>query len=198
MTQVQYAEFINEIFRRIGDEFGIRWNAPENPNHQLKRGDWSKEIKTGYVVEVRRKGYEPQEIGGLARNGLDPKSAEDIERELRNVLGRLVDLWEPTYWSLRFPINRRRIETAVGVWQSQLEGRAILSPSNDLALFDISFAQTGSNKSKKLQLFIPLADLSDDPKRNLDQLWDPIITFLESKLDSARVIFLNGKLERRD
>lgn len=198
MTQVQYAEFINEIFRRVGDEFGIRWSAPENPNHQLNRGDWNKEIRNAYVVEVRRKGYGPQEIGGLAPNGLDPKSAEDIEKELRNALGRLVELWEPTCWSLRFPINHRSIETAIGVWQSQLEGGPTLAPDNDLALFNISFTQTEANKAKRLQLLIPLADLGDDPNRNLDQLWDPLVSFLESKLDTAHVIFMNGNLERRD
>lgn len=177
MTQVQYAEFINEIFRRVGDEFGIRWHAPENPNHQLTRGDWSKEIRNGYVVEVRRKGCEPQEIGGLPPNGLDPKSAEDIQKELRNALGRLVELWERTYWALRFPINHRRIDIVVGVWQSQLEGGPTLAPDNDLALFDISFTQAESNEAKRLQLLIPLANLGDDPKGNLDQLWGPVTTF---------------------
>ncbi len=198
MTQVQYAEFIDAIFRQVGNEFGIRWNSPENPNHQLNRGDWSREIRNVYVVEVRRKGYEPREIGGLAPNGLDPKSAENIEEELITALCRFVELWEPAYWSLRFPINRRRIKTTFGVWLSRLEHGPILAADNDLALFDISFAQTESNKSKSLQLFIPLADLGDDPKRNLGQLWEPLKSFLESDVDSARVIFLDGTLQQRD
>lgn len=198
MTQVQYAEFIEAIFVRVGSEFGIRWHAPENPNHRLERGDWSKEIRNGYVVEVRRKGYESQEIGGMASNGLDPKSADDLERELRNVLYRFVEIWEPTYWSLRFPINRSRFETVYGVWRAGLEIGPILAADNDLALFNLSFRQTESNRDKSLQLFISLADLGDDPIQNLEKLRNPIIAFLESRDDAARVIFLNGRLEQRD
>lgn len=198
MTQIQYAELIEAILVRVGREFGIRWHAPENPNHQLQRGHWSKEIRNGYVVEVRRKGYESQEIGGMASNGLDPKSADDLERELRNVLYRFVEIWEPTYWSLRFPVNRSPFETAHGVWRATLEQGPILAADNDLAFFSLSFTHTELNRSKTLQLFIPLADLGDDPIRNLNQLKNPIIAFLESEDDAARVIFLNGRLERRD
>jgi hypothetical protein len=198
VTQIQFAEFIDSIFVRVGNEFGIRWHAPENPNHQLHRGDWSKEIRNGYVVDVRRKGYEAREIGGLGPNGLDPKSADDFERELRNVLCRFVEIWEPAYWSLRFPVNRSSFETAHGVWRATLEQGPILAADNDLAFFSVSFAHTELNRTKTLQLFIPLADLGDDPIRNLNQLKTPIIAFLESEDDAARVIFLNGRLARRD
>ncbi|HBB89516.1 MAG TPA: hypothetical protein DC047_18075 [Blastocatellia bacterium] len=198
MTQVQYAEFIDEIFSRVGGELGIRWRAPENPRHILQRGDWSRDFRNGYIVEVRRKGYEPQEIAGLAADGLDPKSADQIETELRNVLSLFLEIWEPAYWSLRFPINRGRFETAHGEWLATLERGPILAAENDLALFDLSFAQIGGYKAKSLGLFIPLADLSEDPRRNLEQLRDSIRAFLESDDSSARVVFLNSRFERRD
>jgi hypothetical protein len=198
MTQVQYAEFIDEVFSRVGRELDIRWLAPENPQHILQRGDWSSDFRNGYIVEVRRKGYEPQEIAGLAADGLDPKSADQIEAELRNVLSYFLEVWEPAYWSLRFPINGGRFETAHGEWLATLERGPILAAENDLALFDLSFAQIGDDKAKTLDLFIPLADLSEDPRRNLDQLRDSIRAFLESDDRSARVIFLNSRFERRD
>ena len=99
MTSVQYAKLVRPIVRRVAEAFGIE--IPLFSQEKIGKyasGEWFfDDAKNGYKIAIACWNIGGHEIGGLAANGLDPKSAEEIESELRQAITLLRNAGDPNY-----------------------------------------------------------------------------------------------------
>jgi len=83
----------------VADAFGIEIPlfSPERIG-KYADGEWFfDDARNGYKIAIARWNFGSHEVGGLAANGLDPKSAHEIESELRQAITLLRNAGDPNY-----------------------------------------------------------------------------------------------------
>jgi len=194
VTAVEYADYITEVSQAVssavatGMTFHCGLIIDDVPNGE----EWTFEPTNHYLVTLRRRRRGEREFGGLAINGLDPKSFLSLFGEFLEAVVLLVDIWEPLHWAAKLPLGGRKIRSDLGEWNTVVHRAAVLAAENDLAFFDIEF-QAGEQR-KFLKFYIPLADLGGRWDENLRPVSRLFELFLSDNRNEIRGIYDAGFL----
>jgi len=88
----------------------------------------------------------------------------------------------PDHWRQRFPIDHARFQLNFGEWIAEMERDPATQPN--FVGFDIVFSLIGHEALKKrMQLVVPMMDLTGEPDKNLNMFRHEIEEFLNSDQD---------------